>query len=472
MEYYGIELLSLFADTNTGAQRRRNATPTDPSNPDTDGDLLLDGYELLYGSDPLTFRTVTLDSDGDGLTDLQEQIFGTNLFQNDTDIDGVSDAVEISDGSNPVDDTDFFLWNRSAVRTLQAGGVDDACNPRSNSARIRLSVGDPSSSQSERYKIIIDGVVAHESPFFGKVDSGDYTIPAGVYTVRVKHVASKRTTPDYDYFAAITSLESTLTWRILINDTSRILGSHSESNYDYTVGRSATLSVIRAVPGSSVCEQHTTCFMCRSDTNCRWDEVRKRCSDVCSLPQIIEKKRYISPETCPCLQCERWYQIEKDRSRQWIEELPICPCRVRVVGPTIPFFGRTSLSVDNSQYTWTEDFSCNPESANDCARYHPGAYGCIRSESTNEDSYSGQQCCYNSTGRVISRGVGAGSPDLVAGTASNFLNPFAPSHDDLDVDPWENCCMKCSESEVCALYVGSDDVVGVRQDIRKCTGPE
>ena len=142
--------------------------------------------------------------------------------------------MEISDGPNPVNDSDFFIWNRSSVRALQVGSADP-CNPHYNLARIGLFVGDPSSSQSERYKIIIDGVVAHESPFFGNVDSGNYTIPAGVYTVRVKHVASTRTTPDYDYFAAITSLENTTTWRILINDTSRILGSHSESNFDYTV---------------------------------------------------------------------------------------------------------------------------------------------------------------------------------------------------------------------------------------------
>ena len=72
--------------------------------------------------------------------------------------------MKISDGSNPVDDNGFFIWNRSSVRALQVGSAD-ACNPRYNSARIRLSVGDPSSSQSECYKIIIDDVVAHESPF-------------------------------------------------------------------------------------------------------------------------------------------------------------------------------------------------------------------------------------------------------------------------------------------------------------------
>ena len=117
---------------------------------------------------------------------------------------------------------------------------------------------------------------------------------------------------------------------------------------------------------------------------------------------------------------------------------------MRVVGTSIPLLGRISLAVDDAPFTWTEDFSCNPESEDDCTNFHPGAFGCIRSASTNTNSYSGQQYCYNSTGTVISRGLGVGSPDLVAGTASNFLNPFVPSHDDLDVDPWENCCQKCT----------------------------
>ena len=80
MDYYGIKLLSLFTDSVNGSQRNMNATPTNANNPDKDGDLLLDGYELFYGSDPLTFRTVTFDTDGDGLTDIQEQMFGANLF--------------------------------------------------------------------------------------------------------------------------------------------------------------------------------------------------------------------------------------------------------------------------------------------------------------------------------------------------------------------------------------------------------
>ena len=42
----------------------------------------------------------TLDSDNDGVSDLQEQKAGTNALDADTDHDGLSDGVEAAHGSN------------------------------------------------------------------------------------------------------------------------------------------------------------------------------------------------------------------------------------------------------------------------------------------------------------------------------------------------------------------------------------
>ncbi len=65
---------------------------TDPNNPDTDGDGLLDGEEFLtYKTDPLK-----ADTDGDGLTDGEEiKSTGTNPLVADTDGDGLSDGDEV-----------------------------------------------------------------------------------------------------------------------------------------------------------------------------------------------------------------------------------------------------------------------------------------------------------------------------------------------------------------------------------------
>jgi VCBS repeat-containing protein len=70
---------------------------------DSDGDGIPDQWELLYGFNEQSSSDANIDSDGDGLTNLQEYRLGTNPREIDTDYDGRNDAQEISDGTNPLD---------------------------------------------------------------------------------------------------------------------------------------------------------------------------------------------------------------------------------------------------------------------------------------------------------------------------------------------------------------------------------
>ncbi|MCB9690333.1 MAG: DUF11 domain-containing protein [Alphaproteobacteria bacterium] len=106
---------------------------SNPSFPDTDGDGLTDGAEVVtYGTDPLVTDTdgggaedgvevaqgtdpldpsddgIFGDSDGDGLTDQEEREAGTDPFDPDSDDDGLSDYDELRTyGTDPLDsDTD------------------------------------------------------------------------------------------------------------------------------------------------------------------------------------------------------------------------------------------------------------------------------------------------------------------------------------------------------------------------------
>lgn len=72
---------------------------TDPV--DTDGDGLSDANEAIQGSDPLI-----ADTDGDGLDDLAEWNASTNPNLADTDGDGSSDLVEVNAGTSPTDSSD------------------------------------------------------------------------------------------------------------------------------------------------------------------------------------------------------------------------------------------------------------------------------------------------------------------------------------------------------------------------------
>jgi len=83
---------------------------TNPTNNDTDGDTLLDGYEVTNGLDPFDDGTVDInqgangDPDFDNLTNAQEQTVGTNPNNPDTDGDTLSDSYELANALNPLDD--------------------------------------------------------------------------------------------------------------------------------------------------------------------------------------------------------------------------------------------------------------------------------------------------------------------------------------------------------------------------------
>ena len=78
------------------------AANTNPSSNDTDGDGLIDGWEVTYnrssGVNPLanaTAEELASDLDGDGLTLLEEAQANTNSSSNDTDGDGLGDGWEV-----------------------------------------------------------------------------------------------------------------------------------------------------------------------------------------------------------------------------------------------------------------------------------------------------------------------------------------------------------------------------------------
>ncbi len=142
---------------------------TDPCNPDTDGDGMLDGAEVgLWGwqataitpggSSVATVPALDIDMDQDGLLDSWElNEYGTNPLHWDTDGDGVSDGIEVSTrfapteahgfapdlpaGIGPDPDT-FFpgfhdprMWSNPLIADTDGDGLSDwyeigkACSP-------------------------------------------------------------------------------------------------------------------------------------------------------------------------------------------------------------------------------------------------------------------------------------------------------------------------------------------------------
>ena len=96
---------------------------TDPSNSDTDGDGIPDGWEVYYNFNPQLASDADDDRDEDGYdanrdgdmspeevhTNLEEYLAGTNPWEFDTDADVMSDGWEIYYGLNPTSSEDSWL---------------------------------------------------------------------------------------------------------------------------------------------------------------------------------------------------------------------------------------------------------------------------------------------------------------------------------------------------------------------------
>ncbi|MHA1933991.1 MAG: hypothetical protein ACW97A_01800 [Candidatus Thorarchaeota archaeon] len=101
---------------------------TDPLNDDTDGDLLHDGDEIhIYGTNPLS-----IDTDGDELTDTYELTINTNATNPDTDGDGLRDNVEVlelgtndTDGDRLTDYEEVMIWVTNATLDDSDGDLLD-----------------------------------------------------------------------------------------------------------------------------------------------------------------------------------------------------------------------------------------------------------------------------------------------------------------------------------------------------------
>ena len=104
---------------------------TNPNVPDTDGDALLDGAEVMrFGTDPLN-----PDTDGDGLSDGDEIRLSTFPTNPDTDMDGVNDGEEVrigidprnpdSDGDSLTDGDELTRGTNPALADTDGDGLND-----------------------------------------------------------------------------------------------------------------------------------------------------------------------------------------------------------------------------------------------------------------------------------------------------------------------------------------------------------
>jgi hypothetical protein len=149
---------------------------------------------------PLDPADALLDPDEDGSTNLEEYLNGTSPERADTDGDGTPDGDEVDSGGDPTDPSD-----------------DGQPPPSEEMVEIPFTVGDPSSSHSERWKMDIQGEGPDDKRQFSIVNSEygtmtpqNYKLRRGNrYTITLSHVDSKEDKPDYDWQAQINGQPAT-----------------------------------------------------------------------------------------------------------------------------------------------------------------------------------------------------------------------------------------------------------------------
>ncbi|XP_042194178.1 isthmin-2 [Callorhinchus milii] len=130
--------------------------------------------------------------------------------------------------------------------------------------------------------------------------------------------------------------------------------------------------------------------------------------------------------------CEKWLNCKSDFLKKYVlkalTDLPSCPCHY----PSEAVYSIVSVQEAGRDraYRWRD--ASGPKERLDI--YKPSSKSCIRSMlSLDSATLAAQHCCYDARLRLITRGRGAGAPNLIS-------TEFSPElHYKVDVLPWILC---------------------------------
>ncbi|XP_026634419.1 isthmin-2 isoform X3 [Microtus ochrogaster] len=130
--------------------------------------------------------------------------------------------------------------------------------------------------------------------------------------------------------------------------------------------------------------------------------------------------------------CEKWLNCKSDFLAKYLsqvlQDLPSCPCAY----PLEAVYSAVSLQDEHRGRSFQWRDASGPRERLDI--YQPTARFCLRSVLSGESStLAAQHCCYDEGSRLLTRGKGAGAPNLVS-------TDFSPElHFKVDTLPWILC---------------------------------
>ncbi|MGY5855295.1 MAG: SBBP repeat-containing protein [Candidatus Thorarchaeota archaeon] len=126
---------------------------TNPNNPDTDFDLMPDGWEVQYALNPLVNDSFD-DEDLDGLINLDEYLNNCNPTETDSDLDGLNDYDEVmSYNTNPnnvdSDEDDINDFDEVTIYNTDPNDPDSDSDTLSDGDEILIHGTNPNSSDTD-----------------------------------------------------------------------------------------------------------------------------------------------------------------------------------------------------------------------------------------------------------------------------------------------------------------------------------
>ncbi|XP_022606612.1 isthmin-2 isoform X2 [Seriola dumerili] len=153
----------------------------------------------------------------------------------------------------------------------------------------------------------------------------------------------------------------------------------------------------------------------------------------CGYACTATESRTCGLESCADVDsCEKWLSCKNDFLQKYLHqvltELPSCPCSY----PSEAVYSAVNIQDTKLHKTYRWRDASGPKERLDI--YKPSARFCIRSMlSYDSTTLAAQHCCYNDQMRLITRGKGAGAPNLIS-------TEFSPDlHYKVDVLPWILC---------------------------------
>ncbi|KAM9708983.1 isthmin-2-like isoform 1-T1 [Menidia menidia] len=210
--------------------------------------------------------------------------------------------------------------------------------------------------------------------------------------------------------------------------------SEAKDNFDYEDW--SGWSPCSATCGSGAQKRTRSCGYACTATESRTCDLENCPSVSVTEPPLLAQSTEPSVDSC-----EKWLSCRSPFLQRYLQQallaLPSCPC----LYPAEAVYGAVLVpdATGRRRHRWRD--ASGPRERLDV--YKPSARFCLRSMPPSDQNYNNksstaaaaaaQHCCYDGRRRLLTRGKGAGAPDLVSADFSPEL------HHRLDVLPWILC---------------------------------